>query len=243
MSDGNEATDPDDRPGLGRALRLAAGTAVPAGPRHRRRDHDEILPGSANLFGGRGVTCRASPGGACRGWTSPTRRTGSKMACGENPKRDHGSRGAPRHPHGQCRPATARLDQRRANTAPTADEYGRKRQAGEDEADQPNRDLQLETLAGVLQRRDPGPEPCYGPTRWLPMIDIAKEFGYKVTAFHHAVEAYKIADAAGRQRHLRRHVDQLVGRSRWRPRRRQRERRPDQEAGGCASYPLRSTPN
>ena len=26
------------------------------------------------------------------------------------------------------------------------------------------------------------------------VIDMAKEFGYKVTAFHHAVEAYKIAD-------------------------------------------------
>jgi imidazolonepropionase-like amidohydrolase len=26
------------------------------------------------------------------------------------------------------------------------------------------------------------------------MIDIAEEFGYKITAFHHAVEAYKIAD-------------------------------------------------
>jgi imidazolonepropionase-like amidohydrolase len=26
------------------------------------------------------------------------------------------------------------------------------------------------------------------------MLDIAKEFGYKVTAFHHAVEAYKVAD-------------------------------------------------
>jgi imidazolonepropionase-like amidohydrolase len=26
------------------------------------------------------------------------------------------------------------------------------------------------------------------------MIDISKEFGYHVTAFHHAVEAYKIAD-------------------------------------------------
>jgi imidazolonepropionase-like amidohydrolase len=26
------------------------------------------------------------------------------------------------------------------------------------------------------------------------MIDVAKEMGYKITAFHHAVEAYKIAD-------------------------------------------------
>src|SRR6185369_1045143 len=26
------------------------------------------------------------------------------------------------------------------------------------------------------------------------MIDVAKEFGYKISAFHHAVESYKIAD-------------------------------------------------
>ena len=26
------------------------------------------------------------------------------------------------------------------------------------------------------------------------MIDVAKEFNYKITAFHHGVEAYKIAD-------------------------------------------------
>src|SRR3546814_6986173 len=26
------------------------------------------------------------------------------------------------------------------------------------------------------------------------VVDMAKEFGYKVAAFHHAVEAYKIAD-------------------------------------------------
>ena len=31
------------------------------------------------------------------------------------------------------------------------------------------------------------------------MIDVAKEFNYKITAFHHAVEAYKIADLISRK--------------------------------------------
>ena len=35
---------------------------------------------------------------------------------------------------------------------------------------------------------------CYRADEMLTMIDIAKEFGYKIAAFHHAVEAYKIAD-------------------------------------------------
>jgi imidazolonepropionase-like amidohydrolase len=31
------------------------------------------------------------------------------------------------------------------------------------------------------------------------MIDIAKEFGYKIRSFHHGVEAYKIADVLARE--------------------------------------------
>jgi len=33
----------------------------------------------------------------------------------------------------------------------------------------------------------------------LVMIDIAKEFGYKISAFHHAIEAYKIADVLAKE--------------------------------------------
>jgi imidazolonepropionase-like amidohydrolase len=35
---------------------------------------------------------------------------------------------------------------------------------------------------------------CYRADEMAVMLDIAKEFGYKVTAFHHGVEAYKVAD-------------------------------------------------
>ena len=35
---------------------------------------------------------------------------------------------------------------------------------------------------------------CYRADEMATMIDIAKEFNYKITAFHHGVEAYKIAD-------------------------------------------------
>jgi imidazolonepropionase-like amidohydrolase len=42
------------------------------------------------------------------------------------------------------------------------------------------------------------------------MIDIAKEFGYRVTAFHHAIEAYKIAPCWPAKASAP-HVDRLVG--------------------------------
>ena len=35
---------------------------------------------------------------------------------------------------------------------------------------------------------------CYRADEMAIMLDLAKEFGYHITAFHHAVEAYKIAD-------------------------------------------------
>ena len=34
---------------------------------------------------------------------------------------------------------------------------------------------------------------CYRADEMANMVDVAKEFGYRVTAFHHAIEAYKIA--------------------------------------------------
>jgi imidazolonepropionase-like amidohydrolase len=81
-----------------------------------------------------------------------------------------------------------------------AQEYLRKREryeakvkAGKD-ADEPSDDLELETLAGVLKGEILVQNHCYRADEMLTMIEIAKEFGYKVTAFHHAVEAYKIAD-------------------------------------------------
>ena len=56
------------------------------------------------------------------------------------------------------------------------------------------RDLQLETLAGVLEGEILVHNHCYRADEMSVMLEIAKEFGYKVTAFHHGVEAYKIAD-------------------------------------------------
>ena len=54
-----------------------------------------ILPGSANLFGGRGVTLRNVPSRTMQGMKFPDAPYTLKMACGENPKRVYGNRGGP----------------------------------------------------------------------------------------------------------------------------------------------------
>ena len=103
-----------------------------------------------------------------------------KMACGENPKRVYGSKG--RMP--STRMGNIALDRQ---TWAKAAEYKKKGGTGA-------RDLGMETLVGVLDGEILVQNHCYRADEMANVIDMAKEFGYKVTAFHHAVEAYKIAD-------------------------------------------------
>ena len=148
----------------------------------------QILPGSANLMGGRGVTLKNVPGRNVQEMKFPDAPHGFKMACGENPKHVYGGRKMP--------PAT-----RMGNVAGyrkawiEAAEYRDKLAAAENgEGEPPTRDLRLETLAGVLEGEILVHNHCYRADEMSIMLDIAREFGYRISAFHHAVEAYKIGD-------------------------------------------------
>jgi imidazolonepropionase-like amidohydrolase len=151
----------------------------------------QILPGSANLFGGRGVTVKNVPSRTEQGMKFPGAPYGLKMACGENPKRVYGSRNsAPQTRMGSV------AGYRRAWIAATEyrDSFKRWHDNGADPAKRPDRNLQLETLAGVLDGAILVHNHCYRADEMAVMIDLAKEFGYKIASFHHAVEAYKVRD-------------------------------------------------
>jgi len=157
----------------------------------------QVLPGSANLFGGRGVTLKNVPSRTVQGMKYPGAPYSLKMACGENPKRFYGSQGrAPGSRMGNFAGYRAAwIDAR--EYLESWQEYEEKMAAGGEEAedlDAPKRDLALETLAGVLKGEILVHNHCYRADEMAMMIDLADEFGYRVTAFHHAVEAYKIAD-------------------------------------------------
>ncbi len=192
-SDGNEMTSPatpnvwaehsvwPQDPGFARAL--AGGiTAL------------QILPGSANLIGGRAVTLKNVYSTSYQGMKFPDAPHGMKMACGENPKRVYGSKGrAPGTRMGNVAgyreewiSAQKYLDEWNAYEAKVAE--------GDEEAKPPKRDLKLDTLAGVLRGEVLVHMHCYRADEMLTILDLAEEFDYQVTAFHHGVEAYKIAD-------------------------------------------------
>ena len=141
-----------------------------------------ILPGSANLFGGRGVTLRNVPSRTVQGMKFPDAPYTLKMACGENPKRVYGDKGGPDSRMGNV--AGYRKNWIRAVDYKTQIESG----------DEPTRDLQLETLAGALNGDILVQMHCYRADEMAQIIDLSKEFGYEVTTFHHAVESYKIGD-------------------------------------------------
>ena len=151
----------------------------------------QLLPGSANLFGGRGITVKNVPSRTAEGMKFPGAPYGLKMACGENPKRVYGSRNsAPQTRMGNV------AGYRRAWQAATEyrESFRRWKAAGSDPEKRPARNLQLETLVGVLDGEILVHNHCYRADEMATMINIAREFGYKIASFHHAVEAYKIRD-------------------------------------------------
>ena len=159
----------------------------------------QIIPGSANLIGGRGVTVHLVPTRGSRAMRFPGAPDGLKMACGENPKRVYGEgKGAPSTRMGNLRgqrEAYAQARQYLAEWDAYTEKHGKWEASGEgDEPQPPKRDLKLETLAGVLQGEILVHVHCYRADDMLSMLQVAEEFDFEVRSFHHAVEAYKIAD-------------------------------------------------
>ncbi len=187
-SDGNEATSPvtadvwaehsvwPQDPGFSRALANGGVTTL------------QILPGSANLFGGRSVVLKNVYARTPQGMKFPGAPYGLKMACGENPKRVYGGKG--RQP--STRMGNIAVDRQ---TWARAAEYKRRWDKYEaDGGEPPARDIGMDTLRGVLAGEILVQNHCYRADEMALVMDMAKEFGYHVSAFHHAVEAYKIGD-------------------------------------------------
>ena len=153
----------------------------------------QILPGSANLFGGRGVTLKNVPAHTMQGMKFPDAPYGLKMACGENPKRVYGRQGVlPSTRMGNM--AGYRMAWAEASEYKRAwDKYDADYEAGLN-PEAPVRDIKHDTLRGVLEGEVRIHNHCYKAEEMAMMIDLSKEFNYDAGTFHHGVEAYKIAD-------------------------------------------------
>lgn len=178
----------------------------------------QILPGSANLIGGRSVVVKTYPHARriaeARFAGAPF---GLKMACGENPKRVYGNKSGPATRMGNMAGFRAKFEAAKeyqrsweryrkklrrhktsARTAQGSPRRGHSDKRSESSSggppDPPTRDFGLETMVGVLEGRILVHNHCYRADEMALMMQLADDYGFKIRSFHHAVEAYKIAD-------------------------------------------------
>lgn len=175
-ADGNEATDPFTPEVRAEesfwpqdpAIRFAVAGGVTT---------VHVLPGSANLVGGQGVTLHLLPRLSARAMRFPDAPTTMKMACGENPKGVYGGRRktAPATRMGEVAMLRQRLaDAQAYDPGKKAVDYGKQAMA--------------RVVAGEILIQNH----CYRADEMLLRIDLFGEFDVTPRAFHHAVEAYKI---------------------------------------------------
>jgi imidazolonepropionase-like amidohydrolase len=153
-----------------------------------------LLHGSANMIGGQAVVIKHKYGASRDAMLFPNAPGSIKFASGENPKRVYGGR--------EQLPSTRMGNfavQRQALVEAQDymrewDTYNAKVKRGDKDATSPKHDLKLEALADVLRGKLMVQIHCYRADEMLTEMAMAKEFGYKLRAFHHALEAYKVAD-------------------------------------------------
>jgi imidazolonepropionase-like amidohydrolase len=142
-----------------------------------------VLPGSANLIGGRGFAVKNRPARSAAAMRFPGAPYVLKMACGENPKRVY-QRSGPSTRMGNMAGYRAAFIE--------AEQYRRKwdNWLKNKSGNPPDRDLKLETLADVLRGKILVHNHCYRADEMMQMMDLAKEFGFHIRSFHHVVEGY-----------------------------------------------------
>jgi imidazolonepropionase-like amidohydrolase len=214
-ADGNEMTDPTTPhvwsehafwPQDPSILRAVAGGVTTI----------QVLPGSANVIGGRAATLKLRPSLEARAMRFPGAPNGLKMACGENPKRVYGSKGQqPISRMGnikKLREAWLKAKEHAFEVLAYEQAYAAwmkkyeaakldpmKAQDPGPEPRAPSRDLGSETLADAMAKKVRVHIHCYRADEMLLMISLAKELGFEIASFHHAVEAYKIAPVLAKE--------------------------------------------
>jgi len=153
-----------------------------------------LLHGSANMIGGQNVTIKHKFGLPRAELLFPNAPRTIKFASGENPKRVYGGKGEiPSTREGNFEVMRSVFTQAQ-DYMRKWDDYNAKVQKGDKTASPPDRDLKMDALADVLRGKLLVEIHIYRADEFLTEMHIANEFGYKIRAFHHALEAYKVAD-------------------------------------------------
>ncbi|HEY0784227.1 MAG TPA: amidohydrolase family protein [Acidobacteriaceae bacterium] len=157
-----------------------------------------LLHGSANMIGGQAVVIKNKFGFPREQMLFPNAPRSIKFASGENPKRVYGSRHelpstrmgnfeVMRQSFEDAKAYMASWDAYNAKLAKAAESHKEDK-----DAVAPKRDLKLDALSDILRGKLLVQIHCYRADEFLTEEAIAKEYGYKIRAFHHALEMYKV---------------------------------------------------
>jgi imidazolonepropionase-like amidohydrolase len=151
-----------------------------------------LLHGSANMIGGQAVVIKNKFGLSKEEMLFPNAPRSIKFASGENPKRVYGTRNQlPSTRMGNFEVMRQSFEDAKVYRRDW-DAYNEKVAKGDKDARAPHRDLKLEALADVLRGKLLVQIHCYRADEFLTEEAMAKEYGYKIRAFHHALEMYKV---------------------------------------------------
>lgn len=155
-----------------------------------------VLPGSANLIGGRGFPVKLHFGRSAVEMRFPGAKDVLKMACGENPRRAYGleKKAAPLTRMANVAGYRQAFLQARDYLDKLQDWEKKKEKKPDEAGPPPMRDLKLETLAEVIRGNILVQNHCYRADEMAVMLQVAEENGFAIRAFHHALEAYKLRD-------------------------------------------------
>jgi imidazolonepropionase-like amidohydrolase len=153
-----------------------------------------LLHGSANMIGGQNISIKNRFGRSRDEMLFAGAPRTIKFASGENPKRVYGAKGQlPSTRMGNFEVMRQAFEDAKVYRKDW-DDYNDKVAKGDTSAKAPHRDLKLEALADVLRGKLLVEIHCYRADEFLTEEAIAKEYGYKIRAFHHALEMYKVGD-------------------------------------------------
>ena len=152
-----------------------------------------LLHGSANMIGGQAVVIKNKFGLSRDAMLFPNAPRSIKFASGENPKRVYGGRNQlPSTRMGNFEVMRQSFEDAKAYMA-SWDAYNAKVAKKDSTVVAPKVDLKLEALADVLRGKLYVQIHCYRADEFLTEEAIAHQYGYKIRAFHHALEMYKVA--------------------------------------------------
>ncbi len=156
------------------------------------------MHGSGNPIGGENIVIKMKWGKTSEEMIVPQAYRTLKFALGENPKRSNSPiTGTPRYP--QSRMGVNSIIRREFSKAKNYmeqwDRYlkAKKSKKASKNLVPPRKDLQMEQLADMMRGKMLARCHSYRADETLEFIKLSKEFGFKIVAFEHISEAFKIA--------------------------------------------------